>query len=53
MPTPLEVLRDPLSVTVLAPYAALIILEALFPARQLQRQLCAWGDRADQRGSSR
>jgi sterol desaturase/sphingolipid hydroxylase (fatty acid hydroxylase superfamily) len=37
MPTPLEILRDPVSLTVLALYAALIIFEALFPARQLPR----------------
>lgn len=35
MPTPLEILRDPVSLAVLALYAALILLEALFPARPL------------------
>ncbi len=35
MPTPLEILLDPVSLTVLALYAALILLEALFPARPL------------------
>ncbi|MGQ0836527.1 MAG: sterol desaturase family protein [Gammaproteobacteria bacterium] len=37
MPTPLEILLDPVSLTVLALYGALISLEALFPARQLER----------------
>lgn len=35
MPTPLEILTDPVSLTVLALYAALIALEAMFPARVL------------------
>jgi sterol desaturase/sphingolipid hydroxylase (fatty acid hydroxylase superfamily) len=35
MPTPLQVLLDPVSLTVLALYGALIVLEALFPARPL------------------
>lgn len=35
MPTPLEVLLGPVSLTVLALYAALTALEALFPARPL------------------
>jgi sterol desaturase/sphingolipid hydroxylase (fatty acid hydroxylase superfamily) len=35
MPTPLEILLDPVSLTVIALYAALIVLEALFPARAL------------------
>jgi sterol desaturase/sphingolipid hydroxylase (fatty acid hydroxylase superfamily) len=35
MPTPLEILLDPVSLTVLALYGALIGLEALFPARAL------------------
>ena len=35
MPTPLEILLDPVSLTVLAVYAALIVVEALFPARPL------------------
>lgn len=35
MPTPLDLLIDPVSLTVLAIYAALMGLEALFPARAL------------------
>jgi sterol desaturase/sphingolipid hydroxylase (fatty acid hydroxylase superfamily) len=35
MPTPLEILLDPVSLTVLALYAGLIALEALFPGRAL------------------
>ncbi len=35
LPTPLQILLDPVSLTVLALYAALIGLEALFPARAL------------------
>lgn len=35
MPTPLEILIDPLSLIVLAMYGALILWEALFPARKL------------------
>jgi sterol desaturase/sphingolipid hydroxylase (fatty acid hydroxylase superfamily) len=35
MPTPLQILLDPVSLTVLGLYAALILLEALFPARPL------------------
>ena len=35
MPTPLDILLDPVSLTVLALYGALIGLEALFPARPL------------------
>lgn len=35
MPTPLEILLDPISLTVLAIYGALILLEAVFPARPL------------------
>jgi len=35
MPTPLDILLDPVSLTVLALYAALVGLEALFPARAL------------------
>lgn len=35
MPTPLQILLDPVSLTVLALYGALILLEALFPARVL------------------
>lgn len=37
MPTPIEVLRDPVSLTVLALYAALILVEHCFPARTLPR----------------
>jgi sterol desaturase/sphingolipid hydroxylase (fatty acid hydroxylase superfamily) len=37
MPTPLQILLDPISLTVLGLYAALILLEALFPARALPR----------------
>ena len=37
MPTPLQLLFDPISLTVFALYAALIVLEALFPARALPR----------------
>ncbi len=35
MPTPLQILLDPISLAVLGIYAALILLEALFPARPL------------------
>ncbi|MCF2946910.1 sterol desaturase family protein [Paraglaciecola aquimarina] len=35
MPTPLEVLLDPLSLGLLTLYAIIIVLEALFPARKL------------------
>jgi sterol desaturase/sphingolipid hydroxylase (fatty acid hydroxylase superfamily) len=37
MPTPLQLLLDPISLTVFALYAALIAWEALFPARALPR----------------
>ncbi len=37
MPTPLQILMDPVSLTVLGLYGALILLEALFPARPLPR----------------
>jgi sterol desaturase/sphingolipid hydroxylase (fatty acid hydroxylase superfamily) len=37
MPTPLQILMDPISLTVLGLYGALILLEALFPARALPR----------------
>lgn len=42
MPTPLELLRDPISITVSILYALLILVEALFPARRLPpgRHLC-------------
>lgn len=45
MPTPLDILLDPVSLTVLALYAALIGLEALFPARPLPR-VRGWRTRA-------
>lgn len=35
MPTPFQLLLDPISLTVFAIYAALILCEALFPARRL------------------
>jgi sterol desaturase/sphingolipid hydroxylase (fatty acid hydroxylase superfamily) len=35
MPTPIEVLLDPISLLVIALYATLMLWEALFPARQL------------------
>ena len=35
MPTPLQILLDPVSLTVLSLYAVLILLETLFPARAL------------------
>lgn len=35
MPTPLEILLDPVSLSILAMYLVLILWEALFPARQL------------------
>ncbi len=37
MPNPLDLLLDPISLTVFAVYALLIIVEALFPARELPR----------------
>jgi sterol desaturase/sphingolipid hydroxylase (fatty acid hydroxylase superfamily) len=37
MPTPLQILLDPVSLIVLAIYGALILLEVLFPARPLPR----------------
>lgn len=45
MPTPLQILLDPVSLTVLGLYAALILLEALFPARPLP-QVKGWRTRA-------
>jgi len=45
MPTPLEILLDPVSLTVLGLYGALILLEALFPARRLP-QVKGWRSRA-------
>ena len=35
MPTPLQLLLDPISLTVFALFGTLILLEALFPARPL------------------
>ncbi len=35
MPTPLEILLDPISLTILAMYALLMLYESFFPARQL------------------
>jgi len=37
MPTPLEILLDPVSLIALATYAGLMIWEALFPARELPK----------------
>jgi sterol desaturase/sphingolipid hydroxylase (fatty acid hydroxylase superfamily) len=37
MPTPLQILMDPVSLTLLALYGALILLEALFPGRPLPK----------------
>lgn len=45
MPTPLDILLDPVSLTVLALYGALIVLEALFPAGPLPR-VPGWRTRA-------
>ena len=45
MPTPLQILLDPVSLTVLGLYGALILLEALFPARALPR-IRGWKARA-------
>lgn len=45
MPTPLQILLDPVSLTLLALYGALILLEALFPARPLPR-IKGWIPRA-------
>ena len=45
MPTPLQILMDPVSLTVLALYGALILIEALFPARPLPR-VKGWRTRA-------
>jgi hypothetical protein len=44
MPTPLQILLDPVSLTVLGLYGALILLEALFPARSLP-QVKGWKTR--------
>ncbi len=45
MPTPLQILMDPISLTALALYGALILLEALFPARPLPK-IRGWIPRA-------
>lgn len=45
MPTPLEILLDRVSLTLLAIYGALVALEALFPARRLPR-IPGWHARA-------
>jgi sterol desaturase/sphingolipid hydroxylase (fatty acid hydroxylase superfamily) len=45
MPTPLQILLDPVSLTVLALYGVLILLEALFPARTLPH-VKGWKTRA-------
>jgi sterol desaturase/sphingolipid hydroxylase (fatty acid hydroxylase superfamily) len=45
MPTPLEILLDPVSLAVLAIYGALVLVEALFPARELPR-IPGWHARA-------
>ena len=45
MPTPLQILLDPVSLTVLGLYGALIVLEMLFPARPLP-QVKGWRTRA-------
>jgi sterol desaturase/sphingolipid hydroxylase (fatty acid hydroxylase superfamily) len=45
MPTPLQILLDPVSLTLLALYAALLLLEALFPGRPLPR-VRGWHARA-------
>jgi sterol desaturase/sphingolipid hydroxylase (fatty acid hydroxylase superfamily) len=45
MPTPLQILLDPVSLAVLGIYAALILFEALFPARPLPH-IRGWRTRA-------
>jgi sterol desaturase/sphingolipid hydroxylase (fatty acid hydroxylase superfamily) len=45
MPTPLQILLDPISLTVLGLYGVLILLEALFPARPLPK-IRGWKTRA-------
>jgi sterol desaturase/sphingolipid hydroxylase (fatty acid hydroxylase superfamily) len=45
MPTPLQILLDPISLTVLGLYGGLILLEALFPARPLPK-VRGWKTRA-------
>jgi sterol desaturase/sphingolipid hydroxylase (fatty acid hydroxylase superfamily) len=45
VPTPLQILLDPVSLTVLGLYAVLILVEAVFPARPLPHVKC-WRSRA-------
>ena len=45
MPTPLEILLDPISVGVLALFGAMMLWEAIFPARELPR-VAGWHVRA-------
>lgn len=45
MPTPLQILMDPVSLALLGIYAALMLLETLFPARPLPR-VRGWRTRA-------
>ena len=45
MPTPSEILLDPVSLAVLSLYGGLILLEAVFPARPLPR-IPGWHARA-------
>jgi sterol desaturase/sphingolipid hydroxylase (fatty acid hydroxylase superfamily) len=45
MPTPLQILLDPVSLTVLGLYGVLILLEAVFPARRLP-EVKGWRTRA-------
>lgn len=45
MPTPLQILLDPVSLALLGIYGALILLEALFPARKLP-EVRGWRTRA-------
>jgi sterol desaturase/sphingolipid hydroxylase (fatty acid hydroxylase superfamily) len=45
VPTPLQILLDPISLTVLGLYGAMILLEALFPARRLP-DVKGWKTRA-------
>ena len=37
MPSPLEILLDPVSLVIIAIYAALFIWESIFPGRQLPK----------------
>jgi sterol desaturase/sphingolipid hydroxylase (fatty acid hydroxylase superfamily) len=45
MPTPLQILMDPISLAVLGLYGAMILMEALFPARPMPR-VRGWRTRA-------